>query len=134
MQLTISKKPKLVLASEGPHLAKVKSVVARPNGRCAIDFIIQEQGEERVATKEYSPKLEPGTELWKDVQTLRGQAFNDLELGQAFDLSVLVDRPCRVTVVHRKRSGGALYAAVALVQKAAEPATPPPLPAHPPFN
>ena len=112
-----SKPKKGALLAEGTYKSKVGSVTGKPNEadpkKIILGFKVDGQAEE--VRKEVPFTFEEGTLLRKDTETILGRQLMSKEAENGLDLGCLVDRDCRVVVVHKSAAGGKPMAAVSLV-------------------
>jgi hypothetical protein len=108
--------PKTALAPEGVHDAKVGAVVPGGEGRCTLQFAFTKENEQFLVDRGYAARLDSGSPLLKDMETILGRKFTGGEAGQDLDLKLLlVDKICQIVVAHRRSSGGKLVASVTTV-------------------
>ena len=107
------KKP--ALAPEGVHVALVKSVKAKGDAKCVVEFEITVEQREYTATKVYPAKLQCGAPLVDDAEVILGKSIACDQEGAEFDMDELVGKACQVVVEHKKTSGGRIIAAVGTV-------------------
>lgn len=74
----------------------------------------------------YTLSLSEKSNLRPMLQTWRGRAFTPEEL-KKFDVSTVLGHPCMITVVHKPKDGGGVYAEVSGVAKLPQGVTPPQL-------
>ena len=58
----------------------------------------------RVMSKEYTLSLNEKSNLRKDLQAWRGQAFTEEEL-QGFDLLSIMNKPCQLQIINEEKNG-----------------------------
>lgn len=58
----------------------------------------------RVMSKEYTLSLNEKSNLRKDLQAWRGQAFTEEEL-QGFDLLTVMNKPCQLQIINEEKNG-----------------------------
>lgn len=58
----------------------------------------------RVMSKEYTLSLNEKSNLRKDLQAWRGQAFSEDEL-QGFDLLTVMNKPCQLQIINEEKNG-----------------------------
>ena len=58
----------------------------------------------RVMSKEYTLSLNEKSNLRKDLQAWRGQAFTEEEL-QGFDLLTIMNKPCQLQIINEEKNG-----------------------------
>ena len=58
----------------------------------------------RVMSKEYTLSLNEKSNLRKDLQAWRGQAFTEDEL-QGFDLLTVMNKPCQLQIINEEKNG-----------------------------
>lgn len=73
----------------------------------------EENGEQPYSIgKDYTLSMHEKSNLRKDLESWRGAKFTD-EQAEAFDVTVLLGKPCMVNVVHKVSKNGKTYAEIA---------------------
>jgi len=95
------------------HQNKVRLVFELPN-ECRV--FNPEKGEQPFSIgKDYTLSMHEKANLRKDLESWRGKRFTDKE-AEAFDISVLIGKPCMLNVVHRtSKSSGKTYSDIASI-------------------
>lgn len=78
------------------------------------EAIRMKDGQPFSVQKQYTLSIHPKSNLRKDIDTWRGIPFKDEE-AEAFDITQLLDKYCRIQVVHKDGTNGKVYANVASV-------------------
>lgn len=113
-------------APEGTHIARCVSIIdigmqageyqgkANKRDQCIIGWELPEEMQEAsekiparpfTASNFYTKSLNEKANLRRDLESWRGRAFTDDELG-GFDLGTILDVPCQLTIIHYKKADG----------------------------
>jgi hypothetical protein len=130
-----AEKPKKELISSGTHIARCYSMIcigtqnfeyqgeSKKSNRIRLIFElpheIREFNEEKkplVITKEYTLSLHEKSNLRKDLESWRGQAFTSKELN-SFDLTKLLGIPCNLSIIHKESNSGKPFAFISNISK-----------------
>ena len=72
-------------------------------------------GKPMIITKFYTNSLSDAANLRKDLANWRGRDLTDAEINGGFSLTSIVDKPCQITIVHKEKKGGGVYANVTAI-------------------
>lgn len=120
MVMIVKSKKTSVLVPEGPHIAQLTGVTAKPNDlnpKKAV-FRYKVNGREDEVCREVPVSFEERSPLRKDTETLLGRELTSREAEEGVDLGSLAGKPCKVFVTHKTGVGGRPTAVVTLVQPA----------------
>jgi hypothetical protein len=92
-----------------------------------------DDGEPFSIHQRYTFSLHEKAKLRADLESWRGKSFDEQEL-EAFDLEVLLGKPCLVTIVHEAGGNGKTYANVKSVAKLPKNMPAPSAPANVPHS
>lgn len=124
MMLIKASQPKTSLIAEGTYPATLSSVKGLPEGQTPKKVILgfKPDDHDSEVGKELPASLDEGKPLRKDVETLLGRQFTSSEAQAGYDITKLVNKRCRVVVMHKSGAGGKPQAAVSLILAEAETA------------
>lgn len=106
---------RLTLPPESIYPGRVKSVTAKGDAKCVIEFEFSVGAHAHTASKTYPAKFECGAPLVDDAETIVGQSLDCDKAGAEFDTDLLIGKPCQIVVEHKRTSGGRIVAAVETV-------------------
>lgn len=72
-------------------------------------------GKPMITTKFYTNSLGDMANLRKDIVNWRGKDLSQMEINGGFSLTSLMGKACQITIVHKEKQGGGVYANVTAI-------------------
>jgi len=107
------------IAPAGVHVATVRDVKPKGEAKLTLVFEVGVGSDRYTAHKDYAAKIECGSPLLVDAETLLGEPIEGRENHAEFNTDALVGKSAQVVIEHRRGAGGKKIAVVVTVLAAA---------------